>query len=704
MAKSYTLYETTAPVISVAGIAGGSLIEGVTYHVVVLGIFGSNWYNLGIGRQVSPPSNEATFTADATNKSFEITIDTDATGVVAVSIYVIYIYTSDDSDATFNGTTVDGTILTRAYNGSGTVANYGYGLVVADFPYTVSNLSRASSPYYTQGIPELQFNGGTYADPITPKNIYDYLVTQGKEKYMDRLAQLSKLGVERCFGYIFYLHLYSLSSTNHFKIPDRQICIFGHKQSLLYMAYMYTGNMDSDGSCSGNYPWGGAVIYQFTRHGWYPMYKNFVMYNGTILYTPPNITSGFASTGISNPEIQFYTAITIEDGNYHAKDGRFSGVNMIAKNLNANFGAVAMGVNPGSTIEEIKMYGILRTHYSGAYDDVTVRQVNQVSTISNRNFYYFNYSNRVHSFKIYDSKLYYEPSYSNTWLYNSIPNAVYEGGTHGLYIGFSFNVKVVDKNNIPIQNAPVILKDRDGNELINTTTDENGDITETDINALYMDYKQPAVEDQPPALYRSYQQMYDLCPDYTTLKDYRPFTLTVSKDKYETMEMIINPQQSDWYPLGIRRTVALQKTFVVKSIHSKASKSAYNEGDIAEISGGVTLANDLSGVSVLMEIRKASDDSIVAILLDTTYDFLADVEVSYETLNGGSNPTWDTAANIDEFYFRILLSHTDLEGDKEDKEYFYAGLAELEPELIELLDEMEIIEMDEEDLELIEIE
>jgi len=72
-----------------------------------------------------------------------------------------------------------------------------------------------------------------------------------------------------------------------------------------------------------------------------------------------------------------------------------------------------------------------------------------------------------------------------------------------------------------------------------------------------------------------------------------------------------------------------------------------------------------------MEIRDASDDSLIATLLNTTYNFLADVEVSYATLNSGTNPTWDTTGNIGNFYFKITLSHVDLEGDTEDTEYFY---------------------------------
>lgn len=94
-----------------------------------------------------------------------------------------------------------------------------------------------------------------------------------------------------------------------------------------------------------------------------------------------------------------------------------------------------------------------------------------------------------------------------------------------------------------------------------------------------------------------------------------------------------------------------------------------------------------------MEIRFASDNSLIATLLDTTYDFTSDVEVSYATLNGGSNPTW-TTENIGEYYFKILLSQGDLVGDVEDREYFdVVNVGERTFEAIDTTKEIEIIDL-----------
>ena len=179
MAKSYTLYEMSTPVISASGTAGGSLTEGVTYHFVVCGCGGTRaaWYNRGMGRQVSPPSNEVTFTPDATNKSVQLGLTTPSIGIGGnAQSYWLYCYTSTDSDASFNATNSVGTNQSRMIITSPVAGGAAsYTMAATDFPVIFTSIGRLSSPYYTQGIPELEFSGGTYSDPITPKDIWDYL-------------------------------------------------------------------------------------------------------------------------------------------------------------------------------------------------------------------------------------------------------------------------------------------------------------------------------------------------------------------------------------------------------------------------------------------------------------------------------------------------------------------------------------------------
>lgn len=102
----------------------------------------------------------------------------------------------------------------------------------------------------------------------------------------------------------------------------------------------------------------------------------------------------------------------------------------------------------------------------------------------------------------------------------------------------------------------------------------------------------------------------------------------------------------------------------------------YYDSDIGEFEGTVSLEETLANVAVLMEIRLATDNSLIATLLDTTYNFVAGIEVSFATLNGGTNPIWDTTGqgsvppNGTEYYFLLTLSHANLSGDLTREQYF----------------------------------
>ena len=564
MAKSYTLYEATAPVISVAGVEGGSLVDGRTYYFVVCGCTGTRnaWYNRGMGRQVSPPSNKANFTADATNKSVEITLETPSTGIGGnAQSYWLFCYTSTDSDADFNATNSAGTNQSRmiysAPIGGGAAS---YTMAATEFPVTFTTIARRTGPYYMQGIPELEFDGGTWADPITPKNMWDYLDGQSKTEFMDRVGHLSKLGIERPFGYIFFLHLNSASSTNYFKIPDREICIFAHKQSLGIMGRFYSGNMqEGGGGHTGNYPWGGGVIYTLGRYAHYHSYRNLEMYNGTLLQAPPVVTSGFVASTLWSGHPQWGGDHYFYDSNYYIIYGRFSTTTLKASRVNADY-SMDMGITADSTMSDVKVYGRINQYYHMSYP-FTIRQLQQVGTPAQWVKTMTGYSGSGTMFmKFYDSKIAYEPILANInkwWGYYAW-NVNYIGAKSQTYNGFTFNVNVVDKDGVAIEGASVILKDKDGNEIINTTTDASGDITETDVNAFFTQMEVAETEEEgPSAGYHYYNWYLANYPNLITIEDYRPFTLKITKAPYDDYEMVINPQQSDWFPEGINRTVAM---------------------------------------------------------------------------------------------------------------------------------------------------
>ncbi|MCW7076382.1 MAG: carboxypeptidase-like regulatory domain-containing protein [Candidatus Syntrophoarchaeum sp.] len=93
---------------------------------------------------------------------------------------------------------------------------------------------------------------------------------------------------------------------------------------------------------------------------------------------------------------------------------------------------------------------------------------------------------------------------------------------------YTFNLKVIDKDNNPIENATVILKDKDGNMAdqkgFSTTTNGDGEITEQTVTYGYYNYE-----------------------NGDTMQSYSPHTLEIGKAGYKSYEtkLILN-EKIDW--------------------------------------------------------------------------------------------------------------------------------------------------------------
>ena len=84
---------------------------------------------------------------------------------------------------------------------------------------------------------------------------------------------------------------------------------------------------------------------------------------------------------------------------------------------------------------------------------------------------------------------------------------------------FSMNLKVIDENGNSLENAEVILKDKNGTIIFDELTDVNGTIPEQYVN-YYRDYKN-----------YTHNSYFDDPTDWTT---YYPYTLTINKSGYST--------------------------------------------------------------------------------------------------------------------------------------------------------------------------
>lgn len=83
---------------------------------------------------------------------------------------------------------------------------------------------------------------------------------------------------------------------------------------------------------------------------------------------------------------------------------------------------------------------------------------------------------------------------------------------------YTFNVNLKDKNGVAISSATVTLKDKNGTQIFSVTTDVNGDIVTQIVSRGYYDGTHGS-----------------------TLQDYSPHTLTISKAGYQTYVSILTP-------------------------------------------------------------------------------------------------------------------------------------------------------------------
>jgi len=97
----------------------------------------------------------------------------------------------------------------------------------------------------------------------------------------------------------------------------------------------------------------------------------------------------------------------------------------------------------------------------------------------------------------------------------------------------SVNIKVLDENNNGIENATVVMTDKNGDEVFSTTTDSNGAITEQFLIRATMTHTPGSGSGTGD--------------DYTTTVDFNPFTVTVSKSGYKLHEGVHSiSDKVDW--------------------------------------------------------------------------------------------------------------------------------------------------------------
>lgn len=198
---------------------------------------------------------------------------------------------------------------------------------------------------------------------------------------------------------------------------------------------------------------------------------------------------------------------------------RIKGSTSIVKNVYIH-GGTNYGFNPAGTLGEISNIRIVKRIY-GLYvyaplGSCTFKNI-ETSEITSGKDIFIN-QNGVCNVYIIDSIL---SNWDINWA--SAPDPV-------IYRQYTFNLKVLDTNQNNVENATVILKDKDGTQLFSLTTNASGEITEQTVSYGY------------------YNQA-----NGNTLQGYSPHTIEIKKAGYKTYKKKFTMDSKiDW-------TIALQK-------------------------------------------------------------------------------------------------------------------------------------------------
>ena len=136
-------------------------------------------------------------------------------------------------------------------------------------------------------------------------------------------------------------------------------------------------------------------------------------------------------------------------------------------------------------------------------------------------------------------------------------------GSRGkIYRQYSFNLKVVDENGNPINDAKVKVYNKSGNLVLENTTDVNGQIPEQIITRGY------------------YDQAHG-----NELADFSPHTLVIGKGGYETYTMQFTPTEAINWQISLKKVEELD----IEVKKERKGKSDIGEGLVLGFGFGIVL-------------------------------------------------------------------------------------------------------------------
>lgn len=230
----------------------------------------------------------------------------------------------------------------------------------------------------------------------------------------------------------------------------------------------------------------------------------------------------------SSADIQFYSSSFISTSPQGARSHQIRSLRNNAPVYNCLFDNVMFntGSIDGYRITMIKG-NIPLSRSSGTFDDLFIQQPDgyyvywyQAETGNLKNFKGIGHTGVWGSIRVLDITVDHDIINGDldAWTFNWGT-----GSTAKVYRKYTFNLKVTQKDGSPINGATVTLKDKDGNQVFQVTTDAQGEIAEQTVSRGYYDQ-----------------------PNGNTLQDYSPHALIIEKAGYQTYEKKFTMDKIDW--------------------------------------------------------------------------------------------------------------------------------------------------------------
>lgn len=427
----------TAPVASITPVAGGSLVAGTTYYYTIIAVssISTSYQYIGTNKNVmwSPPSNEVSFTADATNKTAQLTW----TKPTELSAY-------DDAQW---GVFIFRSTVSGAYTSKIRTQSAPRDTLVSTLTYNDDG-SKATDVYHypIYGLPRLVCPDGTSGAPLYIQDIYDWMVANGWTNFIVRELDSKGNAQSWVLKFTIYLKGYLMAGDDATIIHNGTIWIAAN-------ATLEIGRLSSVSDFN-------AVSY---KYNWESAYWNI---DGTLIVNGSAMM--FAAYGI--PPAYYYGSAGKLLANYSLITDNFPGEmksetkgyckNSIIHNCKGMFPSSKFFVD--NLIIKSSVYAFYG-YYGGAF--MGMRNLS-FDTIANYGVF-FHKNSTVGVMHAVNITL---PANQAT------PTANYNSNRQNFSVLRKYETlfKIIDEDNNPLSGVTVSIKDNTGTEVYRMTSDANG--------------------------------------------------------------------------------------------------------------------------------------------------------------------------------------------------------------------------------------